>query len=156
MVNENDVAAMESVLDDVKTNVEALDVEAAIRMLEAVKQLKANAHDTIAHIEVWLTEILESPREFNGKLYEVKSAGKWRPDHDEIKRHAREVAFVEQETGEMYGTIETAQRAVDLMYELFVSPSTMPKVGGLERMGLKKADVADFERDGKRISVTDV
>lgn len=156
MLNSHDIAAMENVLQDLQGQIESMDVEQSIIMLEAVKSLKAKAHETIAHIEVWLADILESPRQIGGNLYEVKNAGKWRPDHDSIKKHAHVAAFADKESGEVYGGMEAAERAVEIMYDLFVSPSSMPKTGALERLGLDKSDVADFHREGKRISVTNV
>ena len=43
-----------------------------------------------------------------------------------------------------------------LMHNLYVSPQGMPKVGGLDDLGLDKSDVARFDKTGKRLSVEEV
>jgi hypothetical protein len=152
----HEIEAMRSVVDDIVGDVESFDVERALEMLQALQGMASHLRQAIGAVETHLCDVLESPREFNGKLYEIKNAGKWRPDHDEIKNRVRAASAVNAATGELIDRQTAVETAVDIMYDLFVSPSTMPKTGGLERLGLDKPDVADFERQGKRVSILDV
>lgn len=152
----HEVDAMRAVIDEIVGDVQSFNVERALEMLQALQGMASHLRQAIGAVETHLCDVLESPREFNGKLYEIKNAGKWRPDHDEIKQRVRAASSLDAATGELLDRQMAVEIAVDIMYDLFVSPSTMPKTGGLERLGLDKPDVADFERQGKRVAATDV
>jgi len=150
-----DVLAAVDVLADIDERSDALTVEEGLALRQAVEQVAAACRRTIGMIDTQLVSILESPRTFNGVLYEVSNEGKWRPDHGAIDAAVIRAAAATPE-GELRSGRDAAETAVRVMRSLFVSPSTMPKTGGLEDLGLDKPDVAHFEKSGKKIKTTPV
>jgi len=141
-----DVLASVDVLNDVDENTDSMGIEDAVAMREAVVSLMSAARMTLALIDTQLVNTLESPREINGMRYEVrKSDGKWRPDHSKVNSVVKTRAYIDPDTGEVLGSSTAAERAIAMMEDLYVSASTMPKVGALDKLGLKKWDVADQE-----------
>jgi len=145
-VTPQDVLASVDVLLDVDENTDSMGIEDAVAMREAVVALMSAARMTLALIDTQLVNTLESPREINGMRYEVrKSDGKWRPDHSKVNNVVKTRAYIDPDTGEVLGSSTAAERAIAMMEDLYVSASTMPKVGALDKLGLKKWDVADQE-----------
>jgi hypothetical protein len=156
-VEHPDVAAMLDVIDDMVEQTDSLGVEDGIKMREAIVELRRRANVLLGLIDTQLISILESPREVNGVRYEVrKSDGKWRPDHSKVVPVVRTNAMVDLETGEIHEGASAVERAISIMEDLYVSPSTMPKVGALEKIGLKKWDVADQEPGKPTLKTTAV
>ena len=115
-------------------------------MRESVVELRRQAAVLLGLIDTQLITVLEGPREINGVRYEVrKSDGKWRPDHSKVAAVVKRNAAVDPMTGEMFDCFDSAQRAISMMEELYLAASTMPKVGALEKLGLKRWDVAEQE-----------
>lgn len=156
MATKADVQAMALVLMEIGEESQSMTVESALDMLEQLNALKKDLGLVTSLIETHLCNTLESPREFNGKLYEVKSAGKWRPDHETVKAVVKRQSVVNMETGEILTPADAVERCMGLLYELYVQPASMPKTGALTKLGLDKPDVAHYERTGTRISVTPV
>ena len=146
-----DIAAMLDVIDDMVEGTDSLDVEAAIALRESVVELRRRANVLLGLIDTQLIAILESPREFNGQRYRVAKDGKWEPFHDKVHAAVKERALVDRETGELRGSGQAVEEAIRLMTECYVAPSSFPKTGALEKMGLEKSDVGRF--DGKRMKV---
>lgn len=146
-----DVLAMLDVIDDMAEGTDSLGVEDAIKMREAVVELRRRANVLLGLIDTQLIDTLESPREFNGQRYRIAADGKWEPFHDKVHAAVKERALIDRETGEMRGPGPAVEEAMKLMTDCYVAPSTFPKTGALERMGLEKSDVGRF--DGKRKKV---
>lgn len=141
-----DVLAMTDVLSEIDEITDGLSIEEAVQAREAVVQLMSAARMTLALIDTQLVNTLESPREINGMRYEVrKSDGKWRPDHSKVTPAVKQHAIVDTETGETFDRAAAVERAIKMMEDLYVAKSTMPKVGALDNLGLKKWDVAEQE-----------
>jgi hypothetical protein len=141
-----DVLASVDVLNDVDENTDSMGIEDAVAMREAVVALMSAARMTLALIDTQLVNTLESPREIHGMRYEVKkSDGKWRPDHSKVNNVVKTRAYIDPDTGEVLGSSTAAERAIAMMEDLYVSASTMPKVGALDKLGLKKWDCATQE-----------
>jgi hypothetical protein len=62
----------------------------------------------------------------------------------------------DRETGELLTVPEAVDRAVDLMVGLYVSPSALPKVGGLKALGLTLDAVTREESDGYKLVATEL
>ena len=141
-----DVLASIDVLNDVDEDTDSMSIEDAVAMREAVITLMSAARMTLALIDTQLVTTLESPREINGMRYEVKkSDGKWRPDHMPVDAAVFRHSVADPETGELMDARMAAQAAIDMMADLYRSASTMPKTGALDKLGLKKWDVAEQE-----------
>lgn len=141
-----DITAATDVLVELQNDSDHLDIETAVAYREAVNVLMTELRKTLGLIDMQLVNILESPREINGIRYEVKkSDGKWRPDNSKVYAVVKRNAAVDPVTGEMFDCFDSAERAIAMMSDLFVAASTMPKVGALDKLGLKKWDVAEQE-----------
>jgi len=142
----DDIRAASDVLVDLQNDSDSLDIETAVAYREAVNELMTAVRSTLGLIDTQLISILESPREINGMRYEVrKSDGKWRPDHLPVDGAVKQAALIDRETGEFRDTKLAVEEAIALMADLYRSASTMPKIGALDKLGLKKWDVADQE-----------
>jgi hypothetical protein len=156
MTTTADIQAITDVVTAYTNESDSLTVEQGVEFLDVLNELKRTVTAAISMTEMQMCSILESPRIMNGKQYEVKSAGKWRPDHSSVKAAVKRASVADPETGEMRTVFDAADQAMELMYALYVAPSTMPKTGALEKLGLDKGDVGHYERSGIRLSVTEV
>ena len=151
-----DVRATIDVMTDVGESSDSLNPVDALEMLEAVQEVMKSVRETAGLLESQLVAVLESPREFNGTLYEIVPNGKWRPDHSKVQAKVKQHSLVDTETGELRSKDQAVERAISLMHGCYVSPNGMPKVGGLDTVGLDKSDVAHYERAGKKGRTTPV
>jgi len=150
-----DIRAAGDVLDDVAELSDSMDIETAVAYREAANELWKKVRDTIGLIDTQLVTVLESPRAINGMLYEVRqSDGKWRPDHMPVDSAVKHHSLVDTETGEFRETKLAVEAAIAIMADLYRSASTMPKVGALADLGLKKWDVAEQEPGKPVLKVT--
>jgi hypothetical protein len=156
-VTPQDLLATLDVLADIDERSDSMGIEDAVAMREAVVALMSAARMTLSLIDTQLVNTLESPREIGSMRYEVrKSDGKWRPDHSKVNAVVKRNAAVDPVTGEMFDCFDAAERAVKIMEDLYVSASTMPKVGALDKLGLRKWDVADQEPGKPVLKVTPI
>jgi hypothetical protein len=142
---------MIDVLDDMNESTDSLEVEAAVLLRESVVELRRKAGELLGLIDAQLIATLESPREFNGQRYRIGNDGKWEPFHDKVVAAIKDRALIDRATGEVRGSGPAIEEAIRLMSDCYVAPSSFPKTGALERMGLEKSDVGRF--DGKRKKV---
>lgn len=148
-----DLQAVGDVLDWVCEASDSMTVETAIEFSVALTALIAKARMAQSLCETAAKTMLDGqPALIGDTLYVEKATGKWRPDQSRIRARVVGMSSCNPETGELVTAPEAAERAVNFMYTLFVSPSTMPKVGGLDLLGLDKRDVADWEKTGSELS----
>lgn len=155
-MNRHEITAVLDVLADLNEESDSLKVEQAVEMLQAVEEVMAAARVAKGLLETQLCNILESPRTIDGRLYEIKNEGKWRPDHSKVEAEVKRRSVVDTETGELLTAPQAVDKAMGLMRKLYVTPQGMPKVGGLDLLGVDKPDVARWEQQGKRLSVQEV
>lgn len=153
MTTIHDVEAISDVLNDIGEASDSMGVQDGLEMHRTLTELKRKVGETIGLIESQMISILESPRVMEGMRYEVANDGKWRPDHMAIQGAVKKDCVVD-ENGELRHATDAVDRAITRLYALFVANATMPKVGGLEDLGLDKSDVARFESKGKKLKVT--
>ena len=152
-----DIQAASDVLADVDQLTDSLGIEEAVAFRVRINELFTQVKQTLGLIDTQLITVLESPREINGNLYEVrKSDGKWRPDHMLVDNIVKKQSLVNTDTGEMLSANAAAEKAMMLMSELYRSASTMPKVGALKKLGAAKWDVAEQESGKPFLKVTPV
>lgn len=152
MITLADIEAMNAVLDDVADMADGLSAEQAIRLMDAVNAMIVRAKLAASLLETAAKNGLEQPKTIDGVLYAKTSTGKWRPEQSRIREVVATRAAYDPQTAELLADPKVAAaRAVDMMYSLFVSPSQMPKVAGLEALKLDKSDVAEWERTGTEL-----
>lgn len=152
-----DILAAADVLTDLNEASDSLSIEDAVAYREVVTELATAVRMTLSLIDTQLVTTLESPREINGLRYEVrKSDGKWRPDHSKVASTVKSYSLIDHETGEIRDAHAAVEQAMSIMQDLYVANSTMPKVGALDRLRLKKWDVATQEPGKPALKVTPV
>ena len=156
-MNTADITTTLDVLSDLDEESDSLSIEDATAALEALTEVMVGLRMTISLVETQLVNTLESPRVINGNLYEVKqNDGKWRPDHMPVDIAVKEAAVLDKETGELRAPRPAVEEAIRIMADLYRSAKTMPKVGGLDRLDLKKWDIAEQEKGKPTLKVTAV
>lgn len=142
-----DILAGADVLHDLNESYDQLDPETAYRLLVATEELQVQVKAAISNLRQQLIQKIEQPITVDGKTISKSQQMKWRPRQAQIQQRVIDVCLgVIEETGEVLPKEEAVALAVRLMGDMFVSPSTEPKVTGLREIGftsLKK--VADEE-----------
>jgi len=151
-----DITAIEDVINELAEQTEQMSVEENLRMCDALDALSKKIATTRSLCETAAKKLMDGqPAQVDNKVYVEKTTGKWRPDQNKIRRHVATRSVCDA-NGEMMSPHDAAQRAVDLMYALFVSPSQMPKQAGMKQLGLDAPDVAEWERTGSTLKVVEV
>ena len=141
-------------LDNLVEGSEGLEAFECIDIEDAIATLGAAVSRAKSMVRTQLLAKLEEPVIVGGKVYSKVETGKVRPKHDVIRKAIIRHAAADED-GEMRDAHGAAERAVELTYALFVSPSTAPKVTPLEDVGLFKRQATRWERTGFDVAVTD-
>jgi hypothetical protein len=91
-------------------------------------------------------------------MYGVKRTGKWRFRHDALAAAIRVQALgIDEDTGEQRSASDAVEIAIRLMREAYVSDSTEPKKGLLNKLGYTDTpQIADWEHTGSKLVITDL
>jgi len=140
------ILVVNDLFQDVINEADAHTTEQAIVMLATVDEVIAKAKEARAALCVHLTSEMElyEPVNFKGISYVVKRKKEQvRFDHGAIAGVVQTEAMkraVDPETGEV--SAHTAVReAVQLMRDVFLSPSDNPRINQLGRLGILRKDV---------------
>ena len=152
-----DIDAIGDVLRTVQAATESMTADQAIAFSAALDGLRGVMADTKALCEAQAMRVLDGqPIKIGDTVYVQRDTGKWRPDQSRIRSRVVNMAVADPDTGEIVGPSVAAENAVNLMYDLFVSPNEMPKVGGLKKLRLAKDDVAEWEHTGSVLDRTEL
>jgi hypothetical protein len=151
-----DVQAVGDVLDWLCEQSDGMGIEAAVEMAAALDVLAKKVAMAKSLCETQAKKLLDGqPARIGDKIIVEKATGKWRPNQSRVKGAVLARACYD-ENGELEEYPDNAaERAIDMMFALYVSPSQMPKAGGLKELRLKNEDVADWERTGSELKVID-
>lgn len=151
-----DLQAVGDVVDWVAEQTDSMTVEEAVTIGEALKDLAAKITIARTLCDTQVKTLLDGqPARIGDKVIVERQTGKWRPDQTRIKRRVVGMASCDPTTGELRTASEAADAAVNLMYALFVSPSQMPKQGGMQKLGIDTPDIAEWEITGSELKVID-
>lgn len=148
--------------EDVRQLVEgsdSLELRESLLLQGALDGLAKAVKDAQSLVKTNVLALLVEPVVVDGHRYERKTDGKWKPDGALIRQRVAEAArqeatHIDEETGEVIRDLEEGVRvAVNLMAALYMSPSGMPKAGGLDKLGAFKRDVAKWSATGWRLAV---
>ena len=158
-ITKADVLAALDVVRQLTDEIDDLDAAQAIAMRDEIDALQRAAK--FCH-EMLTTRTLSAldgqPVIVGSKVYAAKAKGKWRVDHKSIRAVVFERAMqecVHEVTGELISQ-KAAKAAIDMMYELFVSPADFPKQGGLKNLGLTNRHVGVWEHTGSELKTMDL
>lgn len=155
-VTTGDLQAVGDVVDWVAEQTDSMTLEEAVTIGEALRELTAKIALAKALCDTQVKTLLDGqPARVGDKIIVERKTGKWRPDQNRIKRRVVGMAGCNPSTGELRTGPQAAEAAVDLMYALFVSPSQMPKQGGMQKLGIDTPDIAEWEITGSELKVVD-
>ncbi len=146
-VNVADLQAMEDVLDELIESTDDMDVARASEMRAACDRLakKANLAKDMCNM-AGVKAMDGQPVKVEGKsTFSVSTAEKWVTDHPKLRTRIIQAIYFNRDTGARRRlTVEDAiTEAVDMMLDLFVAPSDVPKAGGLKKLRIRKDDVCE-------------
>jgi hypothetical protein len=153
--NIHDVEAAGDVFAALAEASDDLSAEEAICYMEALRAASEQLKAAISLVETQLKKLLDSPKQIGDKVWVTKPTGKYRPDHAKVRRHVLRVA-VADENGEIRSAEDAAKVAYELMYGLYVQESALPKVSGLEQLGLDRVSTSRWENTGTKIETIDL
>lgn len=137
-------------------SVSGMSVERAAMLIEALEDIRKRAGATIALLESRaLIQLEGQPRIIGTKAYSRKPNRKKRPNHSAIGQSVRQYA-VAREDGEVLPVFVAVDRAISAMAALYVAPTTVPKVGGLQLIGLSEKDAVEWVTLNYELKVTEL
>lgn len=149
-----DVAAAEAVVRDVGEMSDSIGFEEAADLRTALLTLLDATKGSLAVLETeLLRQVEKQPRRYRGFTYDRKPKRSWRFHHEEIRQ--KTVSTILAQTGPVPGLKDALVDALDLHSDIYISPSTEAKVGGLKKIGLEKKDAGRYENKGYELDVVD-
>lgn len=151
MISIADLQAIGDVLDQLANEAHDMAPEQALPLKRAGEVVQQKLKLALEELNTVTLSGLEQPRRIGDQVVAAVISGKWRPDQAKIKQLVASRAQYDRDGQTVYELTTIAENAVDLMYELFVQPSAMPKQGALDRLGIDKRDIARWEMTGKKL-----
>lgn len=155
-----DIEAIRAEIHDrVTEQADRFDFEDGAATRQALLDLIGEAQTAVSLLETTILGQLEASgsRQIDKLLFKRKPNRVERFRHDSIK--AAVAKFARVAACDDDGVVSPARAvdfAVQAMADLYVSPSTTAKTGGLSRVGLSKTDVTDLENKGYKLEVEDL
>jgi hypothetical protein len=147
-----DIEAIGDVLDWLCEQSDSMTTETAIGLAAALGDLGKKVAMAKSLCETQAKTLLDGqPIKVGDTVYVEKDTGKWRPNQPRIRNVIVTRAIYDENGERIADAQDVARRAVSLMYEMFVSPSQMPKAGAMKALGIKNDDVADWEKTGSEL-----
>lgn len=152
-ITDGDLLAMLDVLEAIGEASDTLDGPYAARMRALVAQVKTKAGEVFGLLETRLMELTDGQAiVVDGEVFVKGDKVAYRPDWPVIRKAILATALRD---GAATAT-DAAVTVVDIMQELYVSPSTKPKVGGLKKVGLNLSKAGRDEITGAELKVVKV
>jgi hypothetical protein len=156
-INAHDLEAIGDVADWLAEQADSLSAEQSVTMLAAARNAYAKLKTAIDMLEARALTTIEQPILVGRTAWSKKPEFKKRPHHALIQRTVVDMAVVpNHETGELPDPRTAAETATKMMAALYVSPSTVPKTGGVKDLGLTVDDVTVEEHTGYTLKRTDL
>lgn len=135
---------------------DGLSAEQAISLMEEAKKAQQALRLAIDMLEAQALRGLEQPVLMGNVVYAKVPSMKKRPIVENIDAQVVRVAAQPDEHGELPSAFDVAQTAVELMKSLYVAPSSVPKVGGIKKIGLDYGDAITEEHTGFELKRTEI
>lgn len=152
-ISTNDIAAFDDVLGDLEGEADDMGLQRALDMHDTLEATRLKLKATMGSIYTRILNLTKEPVRVDGGVAVSKPTGKWRP----LKANIREAVVMRSAydtNGELIANPRAAaERAIELMWAMYVSPSTIPKSGALEQMKLEKKDVMKWQQTGNELVI---
>lgn len=143
-------------LQDIAEASDSMNAAEALEVLDELAVLKKHLDAATGLVRSQAVKVLEQPAQVGDTVWFRQEVGKWRPDTRRINQVVHQAAVIDRETGEIRNAEEAAEEAIRVMRDMYVSPSSMPKAGALERLGVEKKEIASWERTGWELASKEV
>lgn len=152
-----DIAGVIGVVTTVTDGIDSLDAVQAIELLHELKALNKAVADAISLCNTQALQKLDGqPVQVDDTVYARQPVNKKRANHTRLAQRVADIACVD-ENGKPFkakGAIAAAVQAATLMRGLYVSDSTLPKIGELKRLGIAVDEIIGEERTGWEVKET--
>lgn len=153
-----DLLAMKDVAEGLSDVASTLSAEQAVTLLAAAEAAHKALGDAIAFLKSRAIDQIEQPILVGRTAWSKAPTYKKRPDQELIRATVVATAL-DEATDHATGEIDPREAvvvAVRSMETLYVSPSTVPKVGWLKDHGLTAGDVTKEEHTGYELKKVDL
>lgn len=144
-INIHDLQAISDVAKWLAEQADDLSADQAVELLTEARKAQEALKWAIEMLEARAIKTIEQPILVGRTAWSKVPSFKKRPDNNLILRVVAETSAAPDENGVIPTPLEAARTATDRMASLYVSPSTVPKVGGVKALGLNMADVTTEE-----------
>ena len=158
-----DLEAMKDVAEGLSDLASSLSAEQSVILLDAARDAHKALDNAIAFLESRAIQQIEQPilvsdGRGNTTAWSKKAEFKKRPNMTVIRSLVNIAAIdavIDRDTGEV-SPMDAVAKAISLMEGLYVSPSTMPKVGGVKELGVEFDEVFVEEHTGYTLKKVDL
>lgn len=158
LITQGDVEAFVDVLAIITEQSDEYSLEAALTLKDELEAVIKSAKETCSLLETQIRKLLDGTTTTvvgTKKVALKPNPPKWEPNHGKIRKLVVSRSLVDEEGERVALPQEAAEQAVEIMYQMFVSPSDMPKAGALKALRIFQEDVADKKDTGSKLVVTD-
>jgi hypothetical protein len=150
-----DVSAMLDVIGGVTERADSMDFTTAVEFMDALDEVKRKAAEAIDLIRMELLRQVESgPRSYEGRTFVAVNDVVTRFDNDEILRRAA-IRSMMDDNGEILPAGVAVENLAKAVKDLYLAPSTKPKVTALDELIERRGDVSDTVVKGRKLKVLD-
>jgi hypothetical protein len=152
-----DIRAAADVVRAAGESADSIGFEEAADLRVALLDLQTATKDSLAVLSGELLRMVEAqPRRHDGFDYSRRPKTSWRFDHELIRHKITDlVCAADHKTGEVPDVAGAVGEALELHADIYVSPSSPAKVGGLRKIGLEKKQAGTYENQGYELDVVD-
>jgi len=157
-ITQGDVEAFVDVLTLITEQSDEYSLEAAITLKTELEAVIKAAKETCSLLETQIRKQLDGATTavVGTKKATLKpNAPKWEPNHGKIRKLVVSRSLVDEDGERVALPQEAAEQAVEIMYQMFVAPSDMPKAGALKALRIFQEDVADKKDTGDKLVISD-
>lgn len=151
-----DLQAINDVVQLLAESSDSLTTEQAIELIEAARKAQQSLKAAIEMLEAQAISTIERPLLMGNVVWTKVPSVKKRPVPNIIDKAVLTFSAHPDGDGVMPTAYEAAQTAINMMKGLYVSPSTVPKVGGVKALGLDMGDVCTEEHTGYELKRTEL
>lgn len=155
-VNRHDLQAIGDIARWLTEQADDLSAEQAVELIREAKLARKALDDAIAMLEAQAKKLIEQPILVGHTVWSKAPTMKKRPDQALIATVVVSTSCAPDDNGELPHPRDAAQMAVDKMVALYVSPSTVPKIGGVKALGLRIDDVTIEEHTGFELKQVEI
>lgn len=151
-----DLQAVGDVAASLAEQSDHLSAEQAIELLEAARRAQMSLKLAVDMLESRALAVIEQPILVGRTAWSKVSSFKKRPEQSRIDSHVFRACALTVDGEVVDSASDAVQAAIEAMKALYVSPSTVPKVGGARALGLELDDIVVLEHTGWELKRTEL